>query len=171
MQCAWAISVACLALQYFSKLSYKRYDIREKRYWAPNVRVCFDILCNFCMKHFSSRKVMSVILSEMYSLHVKSRLFLSDSNETWIFSTYFQKILNVKLHENPSSGSWVVPCGRTEMTKLVAAFRNFANAPKNYVKNWGCCLMRRPREANKLHVPPLASAWGKTEDFIALILI
>jgi hypothetical protein len=38
--------------------------------------------------------------------------FLSDFNETWISSTDFRKALN-KFHENPSSGSRVVPCGHT----------------------------------------------------------
>jgi hypothetical protein len=51
----------------------------------------------------------------------------------------FKKCLNTKIHENPSSGSRVVPLGRrivrkkdkeTNMTKLIVAFRNFANAPK-----------------------------------------
>jgi hypothetical protein len=36
----------------------------------------------------------------------------------------------MKFHENPSSGNGVDPCGRTDMTKLMVAFRNFANAPK-----------------------------------------
>ena len=42
---------------------------------------------------------------------------------------------SIKFHENPSSGSPVLPCGRTDgqtdMTKLMVAFRNFANAPTN----------------------------------------
>ena len=46
----------------------------------------------------------------------------------------FEKHSNIKFHENPSSGSRVVACGRTDgqtdMAKSVAAFRNFANAPK-----------------------------------------
>jgi len=37
---------------------------------------------------------------------------------------------DTKFYENPSSGSPVVPYGRTDMTKLVVAFRIFANAPK-----------------------------------------
>jgi hypothetical protein len=47
----------------------------------------------------------------------------------------FEKVANVKFHQNPSSGSRVVPCGytdgRTDMTKLIVAIRNFANVPKN----------------------------------------
>ena len=48
-----------------------------------------------------------------------------------------EKYSNVKFHENPSGGSRVVPCGRrgvvrrTDMTRLIVAIRNFANAPKN----------------------------------------
>ena len=47
----------------------------------------------------------------------------------------FEKDLNVKYHENPSSGSRVVQSGRTSghtnMTKLMVAFRNFQTAPRN----------------------------------------
>ena len=45
-----------------------------------------------------------------------------------------EKYTNIKFHENPSSGSRVVPCGRkdgrTDTTEVFFAFRNFANAPK-----------------------------------------
>jgi hypothetical protein len=37
----------------------------------------------------------------------------------------------MEFYQNLSSGSRVVPCGQTDMTKLIVAFRNFANAPKN----------------------------------------
>ena len=37
----------------------------------------------------------------------------------------------MKFHQNSSNGRRVVPCGQTDMTKLVVAFRNFANTPKN----------------------------------------
>ena len=50
----------------------------------------------------------------------------------------FAKYSNIKFRENPTSGSRFVPCGRTDGravrqadTKLIVAFRNFANAPKN----------------------------------------
>jgi hypothetical protein len=50
----------------------------------------------------------------------------------------FEKYSNIKIHENPSIGSRVVPCGQTkgqtDMTKLIVAFRNFANAPKKEIR-------------------------------------
>jgi len=52
-----------------------------------------------------------------------------------LYQQIFEKYPNIKFHENPCSGSRTVPCGRTDgqtdMTKLIVAFRNFANAPKN----------------------------------------
>jgi len=56
----------------------------------------------------------------------------------------FQKYFNTKLRDNPSSGSRFDPCrrmdGQTDMTKLIVAFRKFANAPKNVLKS----LLRAP---------------------------
>jgi hypothetical protein len=44
----------------------------------------------------------------------------------------FEKLLNTKFNQNLFSESRVVLCGRkdgwTDMTKLIAAFRNFKNA-------------------------------------------
>jgi hypothetical protein len=67
-------------------------------------------------------------------LHVKYPLFLSDFNETWIFLekvwkhpqiSNFTKILQV--------GADLFHAGRRtdrHMTRLIVAFRNFANEPK-----------------------------------------
>jgi hypothetical protein len=68
------------------------------------------------------------------SLHIKYPLFLSDCNETCIFSTGFLKEL--KYQVSSKSIQWepsysMRTGGRTDMTKLIVAFRNFANAPKN----------------------------------------
>ena len=49
----------------------------------------------------------------------------------------FQKYSNTKYHGRPLSGIRFVTCGRTDrhrqtdMTKVMVAFHNFANAPKN----------------------------------------
>jgi len=39
-----------------------------------------------------------------------------------------EKYSNIKFHENPHSGSRVVPYGQTDMTMLIVVFRIFANA-------------------------------------------
>jgi hypothetical protein len=55
----------------------------------------------------------------------------------------FEKSSRIKFYKNLSSGSRVIPCGRTDITKPVVAFRNFANAPKNNVGNilWRVCCI------------------------------
>jgi len=45
----------------------------------------------------------------------------------------FEESSNIEFHENPSSGSGVIPCGQTNGRsdkKLIVLFRYFANAPK-----------------------------------------
>jgi len=53
-------------------------------------------------------------------LHVQYRLFLSDFNETWIFSTDFRKIRPVGAELFHVDGR---TDGQTVMTKLTVAFR------------------------------------------------
>jgi hypothetical protein len=43
----------------------------------------------------------------------------------------FEEYSDIKFQENPSSGRRVVPCGETDMTKVIVAFHNYAKAPKN----------------------------------------
>ena len=48
-------------------------------------------------------------------LLVKYRLFLSDFNKILIIrGRSFEKFSDIQFHKNPSSGSRVVPCGRTD---------------------------------------------------------
>jgi hypothetical protein len=51
------------------------------------------------------------------------------------FRKIFENFSIIKFNENPSSGGRVVlrgrADGRTDMIKLIVAFRGFANAPKN----------------------------------------
>jgi len=102
--------------------------------------------------------------------HVKCLLLLSYVNETWLFSTDFRKILTQKFNNNPSSGSWVAPCGRTDeqtngrmdrqrnLMKLIIAFCNFAYTPKNpsvnAVERNNCCLFWDPQKRRSLYAKP-----------------
>jgi len=47
------------------------------------------------------------------------------------YQEIFEKYQNIKFHDHPSSGSRAVPEGQTDITKLILALRNYANAPKN----------------------------------------
>ena len=49
----------------------------------------------------------------------------------------FEKDVNIKFHQNPSNGGRVVPCGRTDITKLIVAFRNFKDASKSKITVYG----------------------------------
>jgi len=78
----------------------------------------FDFLYNFRLKHFLFYEELSEIWSKMYiGLHVNHPLFLSDFNDTWIFSTDYRQIL---VRQIPwKSGQWEPSCsmqtgGRTE---------------------------------------------------------
>jgi hypothetical protein len=66
------------------------------------------------------------------------RYFLSDFSQVWILSTDFHGSPDIKFHENSSCGSRADTNrrrdgrvgGRTGMTKLIVAFREYVNAPK-----------------------------------------
>ena len=67
-------------------------------------------------------------------LHVKHPFFMSDFNETSIFSADFRKLFKYQISYKKNFRSRVIPCGwtdgQTHMTKLIVTFRNISNAPK-----------------------------------------
>ena len=105
-------------------------------YYLINGRIFEKIVIEhkMCVLIFSATFVWNISHSKMYiGLRIKHSLFLSDFNETWIFSTYFGKCSNIKFHENPFRGSRVVPCGQMggKTDRQEEAFRNFASALKS----------------------------------------
>jgi hypothetical protein len=96
-------------------------------------KLCFDILYNFRLKHFSFWEELSTIWSKKYiGLQVKYLLFLSDINETCIFLTDFLKILIYNFMNICWLGAESFHANRqTDMMKLMVAFSNFVRAPKN----------------------------------------
>jgi hypothetical protein len=127
MQCGCAIltSAACPDLQIFW-LYPINCTIFEKKF---EHKMCFAIFSTTFVWKTSHTKTKRMI-KNVYSLHVKYPLFLSDFSETWIFSAYFWKIIKYQILWNLSSRSQVVPCGymdkwtdgQTDMTKLKITF-------------------------------------------------
>jgi hypothetical protein len=76
--------------------------------------------------------------SKMYlGLHVKYQLFLSDFDETWIFSTFFLKIFSYQIYRQPvqwepsfSMRTDGGTDGQRDMTEIIVVFWHFTNAPK-----------------------------------------
>jgi hypothetical protein len=103
----------------------------EKKVTEHKMRVFSS--AHFVWNIYDSRNKWTRHQNIHLSLHVKYSLFLSDFNVTWIlYDRFFEKYLNTKFHKNPSSGSRVVPCGRTNGLpdmKLWIAFRSYAEAP------------------------------------------
>jgi len=78
----------------------------------------------------------------LIGLHVKYSLFLSNFNELAfpdIFSKHTQISNFVKIR--PLGVELFHADGRTDITRLIVAFRNFANAPKNA---WSCTYRPPP---------------------------
>ena len=81
--------VSRLALQYFSTLSHKQHDFRNKKSCRTQ-NVCSDFPYNFLIPGRTARN-----MAKMSSCKVP--LFLSDVNETWILSSDFRETLKYKI--------------------------------------------------------------------------
>ena len=110
----------------FYALAHKRHDFRKKK--LLNIKY---VLLQLLSETFHIlRRIQRDIIMNVHRYSCKVPLFLTDFNETWFFWQIFEKSSNIMFHQNPSNGNRVVPCGQTDMTKLVVVFLNFANAPK-----------------------------------------
>jgi hypothetical protein len=64
-----------------------------------------------------------------------SGIFVRFQSNLGFFRQILMKVSSIQLHENPSGGSRVGPCGKTDlwidMWKLIGALCDYANAPKS----------------------------------------
>jgi hypothetical protein len=77
---------------HFTTLTHKLNDLRKRQY---RIKFCFDFLYGFFWDVFHSKKNWARYIVHVkyprYIVHVKYPQFLSDCNETWIFSADFSK--------------------------------------------------------------------------------
>jgi hypothetical protein len=118
-----------------------------KGYRTLNCVLIFSTTVVWNISH--SRKNWARYYPKYYiGLHV----ILSNINETWIFSTDFRKILQISnfMKMRLVEAEFFHADRRTDMTKLVVAFRRFANEPKN------CSLFKtKPEDKHDFRLPPL----------------
>jgi hypothetical protein len=117
---------------FFPIISYKARFSEKKK--LLNIIFLFIFSTNFVSNISHTKKNWGIYdlkndINPMQSTRYSCQILIKPEFSRRIFEKY------TKFHENPSSGSRVVPCGRTDgqtdMTKLIVAFRNFANASKN----------------------------------------
>ena len=131
MQCACAIlsPVACPGLQYFSTLSHKRHDFREK-FIEHKTRVLI----------FSTMFVWSILIIRRTERDMIKKIRWCSyklPNYSWqilmkreLSLQIFEKYPNITLHNHLPCGSWFILCGQTDMAKPTLPFRNCAKSPK-----------------------------------------
>jgi hypothetical protein len=129
MQCACAIlhrHVACPALKYFSTLSHKRHDFRNK---VIGYEMCVLILSTNFVWNISHSKNSSARYCHKYTQAFTSSTRHSCKNliKLEFFSTDFRKNTQMSyfMKIRPVGAD-----GRTDMTKLIVGVRNCANSPK-----------------------------------------
>jgi hypothetical protein len=115
---------------FFSTLTHKMHDFRKKSNWTSNMFWFYLQLLS------ASFLILGIIQPDI--TNVKYPLFFLDLKESWIFLEDFWKICKYQIswksvQWEPSSSKrkdgWTDV--QTDITKLIVAFRNFAEAQRN----------------------------------------
>ena len=106
--------VACLLLLYLSTLANKRHGFQERRKFEHKICVLiFSATFVWNISHSEknwARYYQNCILVFMWC----NRHFYRVWMDLELYRRIFDEYTNVKFHENPFSGSWVVPCRQTD---------------------------------------------------------
>jgi hypothetical protein len=111
----------------FPHLNHKRDDYRKN---ITEHKICASNFSTYTVWNiFHSKKNRARYDRKCILVHIKYPFYSCPILMKLKFAEQiFEKSLNIKFYENLSSGSRVVPCGRTDMTKLIVAFRDFAKS-------------------------------------------
>ena len=118
--------------------SHKQHDFRRK---SLEHKMCVLIFSTLSFETFLiQRRFQQDIIINLHvfisSIHYSFEILI----ELEFCRQVFQKCSNIKFQDNPFGGNRVVSCrqtdGRTDITKLIVASRNFANAPSKVMSQW-----------------------------------
>jgi len=150
MQCSCAILPRGLPrFAIFSTLSHKQYDFWRKKKTLLITKCVFWFPLQHLSGTFRILGRTGLDVNRNVDLpFVEYPLFFCHFNETWIFATFFQRILNIKFRDNRPCGIRVVPCGqpngnmdgrtdgRADMTKQIVALAIFQKRPQQNDTTW-----------------------------------
>ena len=119
-------SVAFPALHYSSTLSHKRHDFRKKKKCYRTWIFSTNLLSN--VSHSKTNWARPYHNCTHVGLHLKYPLFCQTVMTAEFSGQIFEKINFMKI--NAEGGELFRADGQTDMTKLIVAFRSFANAPR-----------------------------------------
>jgi hypothetical protein len=120
-----------------STLSHIWHNFRKK---SLNTKCVFRFSLRFLSETFLILRRIQRDIIKTHLPSCKAPLCLSDFYGTWISSAGFGEYCNIKFHQNPSSGSRRVPCGRPdgriEKMKLIVTFCNFVNVAEQHLRQF-----------------------------------
>ena len=123
--------VVYLAVPSFSISFHKRRDFRKESNWIKTA--CFDFLYILVWTFRILTRIQRDIFINVYnsaykSIHCCCQILVQPRR---LVDRYSRSFINIRFHENSSSGSRLIPCGQRRVTKLIDVFQNFANTLQN----------------------------------------